>query len=223
MKNKTRVFFGILLLLLGVSILLNNLNLNTAFDLSIVTRFFWPSIFLGLGLIMLFDKNLVPGVFFSLIGTTMILNRLFEWNFWSVFWPLILVGLGLYTLLKKDDNIRLNSAQTESDENKINDNVIFWGSEKVINSKDFKGGDINTLFGGYKLDLRDAKISKDGAKINVNCMFGGVEILVPDNCKVISSGSGILGGWDSNFRLRDTKEPVLEISGVASLGGVEIK
>ncbi|MHC1716841.1 MAG: LiaF domain-containing protein [Candidatus Dojkabacteria bacterium] len=90
-------------------------------------------------------------------------------------------------------------------------------------SNEFKGGEINAIFGGYELDLREATISKDGAKLSVNAVFGGAEVFVPKNCRVVTNGSGVFGGWDPNVKPNDVKNPVLEITGSAVFGGVEIK
>jgi predicted membrane protein len=224
MKNKTKIFLGILLLTIGSLILLDNIDL-LPFDISMVTfwKFLWPAIFLGIGITLLFDKNFTPGIIFTIIGLAILATRLLNWSFWATFWPFILIALGLSILLKRDQPISLNDAAKESNEDRLDDNVLFWGVEKKITSKAFKGGEINTVFGSYELDLQDAKIAKEGAELNVNCAFGGVEILVPDNCRVITNGTGILGGWTPNIPTSEVEKPVLTIKGVATFGAVEIK
>ena len=225
MQNKTKIFLGVLLLAVGGLVLVNNLGIFDPWGItpSLVWMYFWPALFLGLGITLIFDGNNTGGVIFTLIGLAMLANRVLDWSFWSTFWPLILIGIGISTLIGRDRKTSFNNSAKVSDEDSINDNVLFWGVEKSVKSKNFKGGEINTVFGGYKLDLREAKISKDGAVININCAFGGVEILVPDTCRVVTNGTGILGGWDPNIKSNDIKEPTLEIKGVATFGGVEIK
>lgn len=225
MKNKSKIFFGVFLLTFGGLILLNNLDVlePLGITVSLIWSFIWPTLFLGLGIIFLFDKNVTPGIFFLMIGSAMLANRLLSWSFWSTFWPLILIGIGLSIILRKDEKLNINNGEKISEEDTIKDNVVFWGVEKKIVSKNFKGGEINTVFGGYQLDLREAKLSKDGAKLNINCAFGGIEVLVSDNYRVKTNGTGILGGWVPNIPSSDVDSPVLEISGVATLGGVEIK
>jgi predicted membrane protein len=225
MKNKTKIFLGILLLLTGALILLNNVGFLAPYGITLSTfwTFFWPALFLGIGITLIFDKNFTPGVIFSLVGLAMLASRLLNWNFWSTFWPLILIGIGLSIILRKDKEVSLNSAAKVSNDDTLDDNVLFWGVEKKLTSKNFKGGEINTIFGGYQLDLRDTKIAKDGAELNVNCAFGGVEIFVPKNCRVVTNGTGILGGWTPNIEPSSVDEPLLTIKGVAAFGGVEIK
>jgi predicted membrane protein len=225
MRNKTKIFIGSLLLLLGVTVLLNNTGLLLPYSISAnrLWDFFWPILFLGVGVTLIFDKNFTPGVIFSVIGLAIFASRLLSWSFWSTFWPLILIFIGLSILLRREKKVSINDAASVSEEDKIDDTVLFWGVDKKVTSKNFKGGEINTVFGGYKLDLRKAKISKDDAILNVNCAFGGVEILVPDDCRVVTNGTGILGGWVPNIPATEAEKPVLTIQGVAAFGGVEIK
>jgi predicted membrane protein len=224
MRNKTKIFIGILLLVVGSLVLVANLGIFPfTISMAIFWRFFWPALFLGIGITLLFDKNFTAGLIFTVIGLAILATRLLNWGFWSTFWPLILIGVGISILLRRDRHMSLNDAAKESDEAKVDDTVLFWGVDKKIVSKEFKGGEINTVFGGYKLDLREAKIAKDGAELNVNCAFGGVEIFVPDNCRVVTTGTGILGGWTPDIPANKVEEPVLTIKGVAAFGGVEIK
>jgi predicted membrane protein len=106
---------------------------------------------------------------------------------------------------------------------RISETVVFWGIDKNMDSKAFKGGDATVVFGGAKLDLRDAQLDKNGAKLVLNTAFGGIEVLLPKDCNVISDGVGILGGWDNKFNQRESKGPKLEITGTAIFGGIEIK
>jgi predicted membrane protein len=225
MRNRTKIFIGISLLLFGTLILLNNAGIFPQFQISFATlwNFFWPILFLGIGITLLFDKNFTPGAIFTILGIALLSTRLLSFNFWSTFWPLIIIFAGLSILFRREKPISINNAAKTSDEDKVDDTVIFWGVEKKITSKDFKGGEINTVLGGYQLDLRDAKISKENAELNINCAFGGVEIFVPSDCRVVTNGTGILGGWTPDLKPNDIEKPVLTIKGVVAFGGVDIK
>ena len=50
-------------------------------------------------------------------------------------------------------------------------------------------------FGGFELDLRQADIEGAEAVIEVNALFGGGEIKVPETWHVVVSGMGIFGGY----------------------------
>ena len=61
------------------------------------------------------------------------------------------------------------------------------------------------LFGGVELDMRHAKISTEGCKIHATALFGGVEIIVPDDWNVIITGTPIFGGIENKSRRSNAK------------------
>ncbi len=108
--------------------------------------------------------------------------------------------------------------------------AIFGGTERRINSQTFKGGRVTSIFGGVELDFRDANIDGDEATLEVNCIFGGVEIRVPDSGMSIPGASQCLAA----IRIKppfscvhpqdsaDGKRKTLIITGTVIFGGVEI-
>jgi predicted membrane protein len=107
----------------------------------------------------------------------------------------------------------------------IHSNAVFGGSEHAITSQNFRGGETMALFGGVELDMRQAQISADGCKIHATALFGGVEIIVPDDWNVIITGTPIFGGIDSKSRRKsDAKSGKdIYIHCTVAFGGVEIK
>jgi predicted membrane protein len=79
------------------------------------------------------------------------------------------------------------------------------------------------VFGGVTLDLRDARLDPEGARIDVTAIFGGVEILVPRGWRVTTSGTPILGGIDNKTAGEAAGGPELLIDALAILGGADIK
>lgn len=62
-------------------------------------------------------------------------------------------------------------------------------------------------------------------QLRVYTVMGGVEIIVPPGLSVESHGVGILGGFDhagDDAKGLDPSAPVLRVSGVAMMGGVDI-
>ncbi len=223
-KNYTKIIIGIIIILIGLGFLSETAGIwgSLGFSTWRLIGLIWPTILLFVGVKMILNNNTTAGIIILSFGLGVLLSNLFHWNFFGVLWPLVLIAIGVSIFLKKDnDNINTGIKRDERDE--FQDSIIFWGVDKDLTSKSFKDGNINVAFGGYKLDMRDAKISKDGAKIVANTAFGGIDIIVPKDCKVVSNGSGIFGGWDNKLSDRDIKAPVLEISGSAIFGGVDIK
>jgi len=73
--------------------------------------------------------------------------------------------------------------------------------------------------------MRQAKISADGCKIHATALFGGVEIIVPDDWNVIITGTPIFGGIDSKLRRKSdvNSSQDVYIHCTVAFGGVEIK
>lgn len=84
---------------------------------------------------------------------------------------------------------------------------------------------VTAFMGGAVLDFRDAAL-EGVTEVYVVAIMGGVEIVVPPGVTVDSDGIGIMGGFDHGGRGRfpvDAVGPVLRISGLALMGGVEIR
>ena len=82
------------------------------------------------------------------------------------------------------------------------------------------------IMGGAELDFREALLPPGVTEVKVYAVMGGVEIIVPPNLTVESHGIGILGGFEhagDQYRDYDPGAPVLRISGVALMGGVDVK
>jgi hypothetical protein len=83
-----------------------------------------------------------------------------------------------------------------------------------------------TIMGGAELDFREALLPPGVTEVKVYTVMGGVEIIVPPELTVESHGIGIMGGFEhtgEEYRDYDPEAPVLRISGVAIMGGVDIK
>jgi predicted membrane protein len=224
MKNTTKIIIGVALVTIGSLLIIERTGILLPFSIDVweIISIFWPLIFIYLGLKMFFENNITGGVILFTLGLVIFLTNVFNWNFFSILWPLLIIGIGVSILIKKDET-KFNVESSEYGDDYIKESITFWGSDKKLTSKNFKGGEINVAFGGITLDMRDIEVHKDGAKLNVNAAFGGAEIFVPKNCRVKTNGTGILGGWNPQLSSNDIKEPVLEITGTAVFGGVDIK
>ena len=101
--------------------------------------------------------------------------------------------------------------------------AIFGPLEFHSTSKNFRGGRLECWYGGGVLDLRDATLAPEGATLQVRAVFGGGQILVPSDWKVVSTVQGMGGLQD----IRDAKgyaadAPELVIEGVLIAGGFAV-
>lgn len=86
--------------------------------------------------------------------------------------------------------------------------------------------DIVTVFGGVELDFRDAVLPGKEITLNAVVVFGGLEITVPPEMRVIDSGSAILGGRDITGDTTESEQPdapILRITGPCVFGGVDVR
>lgn len=85
---------------------------------------------------------------------------------------------------------------------------------------------VTSVMGGTVLDFRNAHLDPGVTEVLVLAVMGGVEIIVPPGVHVESNGVGIMGGFGHlNYDRQpvDNRAPVLRVSGLALMGGVEIK
>lgn len=82
-----------------------------------------------------------------------------------------------------------------------------------------------SIMGGAALDFREAALPPGVTELKVYTLMGGVEVIVPPWLNVESHGIGILGGFEhSGDRTQgDPSAPVLRVSGISIMGGVDIK
>jgi hypothetical protein len=82
-----------------------------------------------------------------------------------------------------------------------------------------------TAMGGTVLDFRDVLMNPGVTEIDIFCVMGGVEIIVPPQLAVEANGFAIMGGWDSSAQTApyDPARPLLRLNGLAVMGGVEVQ
>jgi hypothetical protein len=87
----------------------------------------------------------------------------------------------------------------------------------------FRGGRAELWFGGGLIDLRKATLDPAGARLEVRAVFGGCQLLVPDDWQVTTSVVGIGGAGDGRPRItRASDAPHLTVEGIAFFGGLGI-
>lgn len=86
----------------------------------------------------------------------------------------------------------------------------------------FEGAPVRALFGNAYLDLRNALITRD-VRVDASAVFGGVEILVPDNVTVKVLSTPVLGSV-SNKAAQPVSFPAhtLYINATCVFGGITI-
>lgn len=87
-----------------------------------------------------------------------------------------------------------------------------------------------TVMGGTVLDLREARLASETTVINALAVMGGVDIIVPENVRVVNSGIGIMGGFGTEDHPScavsqadvPADAPVVHVRGLSLMGGVGV-
>lgn len=246
MQNSNgRIWLGIILVVLGGLFLLDNFGFPWFYEFDITHMIFsWHTIFVIVGIVLIVNhRDNFLGYIFVGIGAFGMLRHLpffSEYDF-SDFWPIILLFAGLWLILRRNgkhpsshksfssDNRFHGEHQTQySQQNfdSLDEVSVFNSIHRVIISDNFRGGNITTIFGGTKLDLTQAKLAKGENVLELTTIFGGANIRVPQNWKVILNVTSIFGGFDdkrfANYNNEETNGGILIIKGVALFGGGEL-
>ncbi|CAN5799883.1 DUF5668 domain-containing protein [soil metagenome] len=154
--------------------------------------------------------------------------------------PIVIIGAGLVFILRptyrrsERKRDRWTSKHMEpipplsdnsSDAEYIDDSSFLGSMNKVILSKNFKGGEINCVLGGAQIDLSQADIQQQ-AVLEINQVFGGTKIIVPANWNVKIEVTAVLGAVEDKRNVQSTlvdTNKVLILKGNTVFGGIEIK
>ena len=103
--------------------------------------------------------------------------------------------------------------------------VVVFAGHNGRGGEEFTGAEATTIFGGYKLDLRESKIPGGQAVVDVTTIFGGSQILVPEDWNVIIEGHAIFGAIDDKTRhpARRDSTSDLVIRGTTLFGGTQVR
>jgi predicted membrane protein len=194
---------------------------------------FWPMILIFVGISKLARRDArIWGLIVLLFGVFLQLSELGIGHFtWSQFWPLLLIAGGAMAMWSAIQARRATPPMPEGTldpRNTLDENAIFGGVEKRLNSREFRGGRLQAIFGGIELDLRDAEMIETEAVIHANAVFGGIELRVPETWFVAARGQGVFGGFSDSTRYSPPSDPeklkkTLIVLGTALFGGVEIR
>lgn len=85
---------------------------------------------------------------------------------------------------------------------------------------------VMAIMGGVEIDLRQARFAPGVTELEILAIMGGVDIFVPPGIRVEAVGVAAMGGFEVNVgevAAPDPDAPVLRISGLAIMGGVDAK
>ena len=229
-STNARFILGAILIIIGGLFLLKSFGIIFLNVPHLI--FSWPFFMLVAGILILVNSHKKTlGLILTTLGGFFLLRRIFDWYDidFEIIIAFAIIALGIHIIFKQRRVPESKEAPSNSflKRDIIDDISIFGGGTKIINSENFKGGNITAIFGGSEIDLTNCKLADGNNVIDVLIMFGGTEIRVPNNWNVILSVTPIFGGFSNKIR-RDPNSSVdqsrtLIIKGLAMFGGGEIK
>jgi predicted membrane protein len=221
------IVLGAAICAVGAILLLDHVGLISAGSL----WRFWPLLLLVAGAVNLADPGKWPwGAFLILIGVLFQLDNLGVIHFrWAELWPLAIIAAGTMMIWGSVKARRFKTG-VSADTNSMNATSVFGGVERRVSVHDFKYGSVSAVFGGVELDFRDAEMAGAEAVMEINVIFGGVEIRVPNHWRVEARNQTLFGGYTDSTRgigkAPDGSAPggkTLVITGQVLFGGIEVQ
>ncbi len=224
MKRYGNVMWGITLILVGILIGINNLNIA---KFNIFFEGWWTLfIIIPFGIGLFTDENKIGNAIGVFIGIFLLLvsRGIVEFDLiWDLILPGILIIIGLTLIFK---NYFIDQEIKKIKQN-IGEDDGYWATFGVQNLKfvdeEFKSTELNAIFGSIKIDLTQAIIKED-IIIKASAIFGGIEILVPQGVRIKLKSLPIFGGTNNKTQNDTNKKSfIIYIDSVTIFGGVEIK
>jgi predicted membrane protein len=250
--HRTGIAFGILLILLGGLLVGSHAGFLPANFNRIVLS--WQMLVIVIGILSLFKRSSFFGLFLILVGGFFIIPRLaevypvaFPWvneTFISGYWAGLLIGAGvlivIYWIVKPrrkwskccDENVMFRHHHHRNRTNKqyeinrdFSKSHVFSSGEYIVLEPEFNGGEVNVVFGATELDLRKTSLPEGDTYLEINVVFSGIVLRIPDNWRVESQIESVFSGVADKRRIF---EPVnstrrLILVGSCVFSGCEIK
>jgi predicted membrane protein len=215
--------------------------------------FSWHTLLIAIGLMISFKSGFRNGggLIMILVGAAFMLNDLIpNAHMQNYIWPGILILAGIVFILKpgshshnykkdewKDwkygkfitepvpDAAPKVETAIEDDAEFIEINAVFGAINKLILSKNFKGGEINAFMGGSEINLLQADI-KQPVQLEINNVFGGTKLLIPGNWDLKNNITAVFGGVEDKrnpgISAPDPRKVII-LKGACVFGGIEIR
>ncbi len=236
--------FGFLLIVVGTLFLSFN---RGWIDPSLrYVLFSWPMIFVIFAFIALSKKEYWALLFWLALAAFFLFPRIatlypdalpgIDGDFASNYWPVLLIIVGAAIVLKivfgkgiscsRNNSEKFNVNQIEGTDGVYARKVVFGGNEDIFLEPVFRGGKIEVIFGGVELDLRRTTLPEGDTHLQIEAVFGGVKLYLPEDWVVVPKIDAVLGGVENKRFSKigpSNSTSRLLITGEVVFGGCEIQ
>lgn len=226
MNNIKNILWGIILVIIGVIIGLNTIGIT---DIDIFFDGWWTLVIIVPCFIGLFtNKDKTGNIIGLLVGVILLLGmqNIIDFNLiWKLLLPSIIVIIGLSLIFKNTFNSKINNEIKKLNNKNTKNNeycATFSGQRIDFPNEEFKGATLNSVFGSITCDLREAK-TKEDVVINASSVFGGIDIIVPDDVNIKIKSNSIFGGVNNKKKNNEDKKYTIYVNASCLFGGVDIK
>ncbi len=201
-------------------------------------------------------KFMHPGwLIFVLVGGAFILTDMYPaLAIKPLLWPVLIILLGLIIIFKPRRKRRdhywkkwqkhhekhheryhrrkherdcfVDAEETTSSEDVLDYTIFMGGIKKNILAKDFKGGEVTTVFGGAEINLLQADF-EGTATLELICVFAGTKLIIPANWEVNSNLVSAFGSVEDKRQVQpknpEVPSKILILKGNVFFGGIDIK
>ena len=168
-------------------------------------------------------------------------------DFANIYWPLLFIVAGILIILHrfiypqsgvgKFENKWKNQqnyhhqyhhkdySKWNASENGFSKSSVFGSGDHIVLDPEFKGGDMNAVFGGMTLDLRRTSLPDGETHLEINAIFGGIIIYVPEDWYADIHIDTVFGGFQDNRLPKDPLDTTkkLVITGSCVFGSGELR
>ncbi len=241
--------FATLLIIAGILLLCTKLNLiPTKYIDALIS---WQIVLIIIGLLSLIIKHLYAAVIFATLGIFFIIPKIglvpdnfigeVPTNFVQLYWPILLIIAGVLVVIHrifppKHKTIRehfLNEAEKKGHKNQyecengfVNKRSLFESGKHIVLDPEFKGGNVKTVFGETKMDLRKTSLPEGNTQLIIDVSFGSVVIYVPTDWRIQLNVNSVFGTFEDKraFQENDADpSKTLVISGSVVFGEGSLK
>lgn len=233
MKRGKNIFWGILLILGAIFIVINKLGYFQ--DISVVTVIF-TIVIAGALIDSIFHRSF-GGILFSLAFLCILYDKplgIEALTPWPVLAAALLGTIGLDMIFKGKKRSWSNESHREWNNEKykevideesdewVNCDVSFSSAVKYINCTNFKKADLEVSFGSLSVYFDNAVLSGGRAMVDVDVSFGDMKLYIPKSWKVVMNLDNAFGGCKEHGTCSQSEENVLMLNGDVSFGALEI-
>ncbi|MFN4145615.1 MAG: LiaI-LiaF-like domain-containing protein [Runella sp.] len=237
MQNpKKTIFWAVVFVAVGVLFLLRNFGLiHFVIDMKYI---FWTGFATVFGINAFLDGKRIEGAIWVSVGLLFLVPSLMgstpDWFTFKKLWPVIPIAIGLNMVMRYFLPEQFYGTSRKShfiphetvNFNSFEKNAVMAGVSSKLNAKAFEFGKIGCVMAGVELDMSEVQLNRN-ARMDLNVIMGGIELLVPKEWNIKYNITPIMGGVEDNISKFPPdvvdQDKQLIVSGVVIMGAIDVK